>query len=443
LRVTPTTIGNNITMGLRRAAMLATIAAVLTTASCGSSGSHSAKPSKSSSSLAKALTAAPTFTSIPADLTAFYRAPDPLPSVPPGTLLKEQKVSAPTLHGTTYRVMYTSESVQNQTVAVTGTVIVPNTKAPAGGYPVITWGHGTNGMADQCAPSLDPNWTTPPQPNDLLDRGLEITASDYQGEGTRGVLPYLAGVSAARNTIDIVRAARQLRDAHAGTNYVVWGYSEGGQTALFALDIASAYAPELHLVGDVAGGAPSQFDQIYSDLKSTPSGYYILMMAIGLNVAYGDTAAPLHQFLTPAGFKLIPELEQRCIGFLEAKRLSHVSLTTTTKGDPFTIPSWRNVLMANDAENFTTPNAAPLLIVQGAIDTVILPATSAKLQQHLCSIGQDVERWVYPGTTHVWALTTSSRDTIRWIANQFASGSKPAAVVPTGTKSVAVTRCPA
>ena len=37
---------------------------------------------------------------------------------------------------------------------MTGMVAVPNGTAPAGGWPVVTWGHGTNGMADVCAPSL-------------------------------------------------------------------------------------------------------------------------------------------------------------------------------------------------------------------------------------------------------------------------------------------------
>ena len=75
--------------------------------------------------------------------------------------------------------------------------------------------------------------------NALLDKGWEVTSSDYQGEGTPGLLPYIAGVSAARNTIDIVRAARNFPAAHASDHYVVWGHSEGGQTAMFALNIGA------------------------------------------------------------------------------------------------------------------------------------------------------------------------------------------------------------
>ncbi len=107
------------------------------------------------------------------------------------------------------------------------------------------------------------------------------------------MLPYLVGVLAARNTIDIVRAAGHLAAAHASTNYVVWGHSEGGQTAMFGLAIGGTYAPELHLKGVVAGAPPSQFQDIYDFLKTSPFRYYLFMVGAGFNGAYGNAVAPL------------------------------------------------------------------------------------------------------------------------------------------------------
>ena len=94
----------------------------------------------------------------------------------------------------------------------------------------------------------------------------------YQGEGTPGLLPYLVGVVAARNTIDIVRAAGHLAAAHTSKNYVVWGHSEGGQTAMFGLDIGNSYAPDLDLKGVVAGAPPSQFQDCLLYTSSTEYG---------------------------------------------------------------------------------------------------------------------------------------------------------------------------
>ena len=61
---------------------------------------------------------------------------------------------------------------------------------------------------------------------------------------------------------------------------------------MFALHIANAWAPELHLVGVVAGAPPSQLALIYVALQSSPYKHYLLMAAAGLNAAYGDEAAP-------------------------------------------------------------------------------------------------------------------------------------------------------
>ncbi len=130
----------------------------------------------------------------PRGLPSFFSVPQPLPHSAAGTLLKSERLSVTGLHGVAYRVMYLSESVTNKPVTVTGLIVVPDRAAPTGGYPVVTWGHGTNGMADQCTPSLDPT-SDVPLANDLLDQGWEITSSDYQGEGTPGILPYLVGVS--------------------------------------------------------------------------------------------------------------------------------------------------------------------------------------------------------------------------------------------------------
>src|ERR1700722_20204457 len=282
----------------------------------------------------------------PAGLPSFYSVPQPLPTTGPGTLLKSERLSVKGVHGSVYRVMYLSESVSNRPVAVTGLVIVPQKPAPSGGYPVVTWGHGTNGMADQCAPSLQPAQAVPLQ-NALLAKGWEGTASDYQGEGTPGLLPYLVGVVAARNTIDIVRAATHLNAAHASKNYVVWGHSEGGQTAMFALAVADSYAPDLRLEGVVAGAPPSQFQYIYTFLKTSPYRYYLFMAGAGFNAAYGNATAPLGQVLTAKGISLLPVLAKGCSDYI-AKETNGYPLADIVKADPFTVPAWKKLLVAND-----------------------------------------------------------------------------------------------
>ncbi len=364
-------------------------------------------------------------------LPSFYAVPTPLPPGPPGTILKSEQVVVPGIDGTVYLVMYLSETELGRPVAVTGLVMVPNSPAPPGGYPVVTWGHGTNGMAPQCAPSLQPSSAVPLQ-NQLLDQGWEVTASDYQGEGTPGIMPYIAGVSAARNMIDIVRAARQLPAAHASANYVVWGHSEGGQTAMFGLDIAASYAPELHLEGVVAGAPPSQFQYIYAFLAGSPFQYYLFMAGAGFNVAYGNAIAPLSVIITATGQSLLPILGQGCANYLAAQ-LNHVSLASIVPADPFSIPSWKPLLEANDPGSFTSPSVAPLLIIQGGADEQIPVVTTQVLEQHECSIGQGVERWIYPGQSHAGVIPVSMADMVKWIGDRFNGDPNPDPYIPTGT----------
>ena len=441
-RLKRSSIGDTVMVRLRRTAVFVTIVAIVAALVVVGGGYWLATSgARQDSARAATTTSVAPSPVIPAALPSFYRVPDKLPAARPGTLLKAQRVAAPALHGTAYRVMYTSRSIQNRTVAVTGIIVVPNRPAPTAGYPMVTWAHGTSGMADTCAPSLHPLWSTPPFENGVLDRGLEITATDYQGEGTPGLLPYLAGVSAARNAIDIVRAARHLAAAHASRSYVVWGYSEGGQAAMFALNIASSYAPELHLVADVAGGVPSQFDRLYAELRASRDGFFLLMMAAGLNAAYGDKAAPLDEFVTPAGMALIPQLENRCLVDPDVARLLHDRYADTTRANPSTIPAWRKVFMANDPENFATRSQAPLLIVQGGSDNLILPASARALATHECGLDPNVELWVYARQSHSWALVASADDTIHWIADRFVGAANPGSDAPATPRDVQRTRC--
>ncbi|MBJ7261643.1 MAG: hypothetical protein JHD17_06990, partial [Acidimicrobiia bacterium] len=375
----------------------------------------------------------------PDGLPAFYKTPS-LAGKKAGTLLKSQKVAAPSVDGTVYRVMYVSETVSGQATAVTGLVVVPKTAAPKSGYPVVSWGHGTNGMTDECAPSLEPS-KIDSLANGLLANNWVITASDYQGEGTPGLHPYLAGVVAAQNTIDIVRAAEQLPSVDVSKNYVVWGHSQGGQTAMYAHNIAPKYAPELNLKGVVAGAPPSQFNLIYDYLKTSKYRYYLLMSAGGLNAAYGDKAAPLDKVLTPEGIALLDELDKGCSDYL-SKTLGAVSIDETNLANPFDVPEWKKLFLANDPKNFTSTNDIPLLIIHGGADEQIPTVSSQLLTTKLCGLGQGMQRWVYPGQSHSGVIATSATDMVNWMKARFAGGPVSADSAPSGQTDTEVTGCP-
>jgi pimeloyl-ACP methyl ester carboxylesterase len=276
--------------------------------------------------------------------------------------------------------------------------------------------------------------------NGLLDQGWEVTASDYQGEGTPGLLPYIVGVSAARNTIDIVRAARNFPAAHASADYVVWGHSEGGQTAMFTLHIGTTYAPELHMKGVVAGAPPSQFNLIYDFLQTSPYRYYLFMVAGAYASAYGAKAAPLSKVLTPLGLSLLPDLTKGCANYL-ATVIDKYKISQITKGDPFKIPAWQRLLSANDPESFTSASRVPLLIIQGGADEQIPVASTQLLASHLCQVGQDLERWIYPGQSHAGVIAPSFNDMVHWMKDRFNGVADPDPYLPSGLPKIGTTTC--
>src|SRR5690349_1303051 len=151
-------------------------------------------------------------------------------------------------------LLYSSTSDDGGKVAVSGTVAVPKGKAPKGGWPVVSWAHGTVGIADACAPSLIgmPGNYDSALLNSWLKAGYAVVRTDYEGLGVPGVThPYLIGLSEAHSLLDIVRAARKL-DPSIGKSFVLAGHSQGGHAVLWANSQAKKYTPDLKLKGTLA-----------------------------------------------------------------------------------------------------------------------------------------------------------------------------------------------
>ena len=188
----------------------------------------------------------------------FYKPPKNLPKQHGALIWARKATGLVPLANAKYTklVLYSSRTPQGAKDAVSGSVSVPKGKPPKGGWPVITWAHGTTGVADVCAPSRN-SVTSPAEPyisyiypdlNAWLQAGYAVVQTDYQGLGTPGKHPYLIGTAEGRSVVDIVAAARQL-DPKIGKRYLIAGHSQGGQSALFAAGLASSWQPKLKLRG--------------------------------------------------------------------------------------------------------------------------------------------------------------------------------------------------
>ena len=379
--------------------------------------------------LAPLLTAtAPGASAVPPSLPSFYTVPSPLPAGAPGQLISSEPVSAPGLHGSMWRVMYHSQAVDGTDIAVTGLIATPGDGADT--HDVVTWAHGTTGIADSCAPSLDPASSEMVMlSNALLDKGFVVTATDYEGLGTPDRHPYIAGISEGRGTLDIVKTAAAMPEVKASTNYIVWGHSQGGHAAMFAGHLAASWAPELHLKGVVAGAPPSQLLLINAALQKSPFKYYIGMAAAGLNAAYGDTLAPLDKVLTTDGMDWLDNVDDGCTGYLSSVSAG-VDFSTLQKADPATVPEWNALLRENDPGAFTESFDAPLLIIHGGNDEQIPVVASKMMFDTLCGLGQTETRWVFPGQSHAGVIVPSAPSMLDWMSDRFSGMPDSGEIVP-------------
>jgi pimeloyl-ACP methyl ester carboxylesterase len=218
-------------------------------------------------------------------------------------------------------VVYLSESVHGEPIAVSGIIALPK-KAPIdGGYPVISWAHGTVGSADRCAPSRDVEgeqahpYNAFPHVllNKFLDQGWAVVMTDYEGLGTEGPHPYLLGKSEARGILDIVRAARQLHP-ELSNQFAIVGHSQGGQAALFGAHYAPEWTDELTLRG-VAALAPASAVGTLVELacqKEEADGGNAFVALFVTGALAGDPSIKLDEVLKPEALAVYPHVEQRC-----------------------------------------------------------------------------------------------------------------------------------
>jgi alpha-beta hydrolase superfamily lysophospholipase len=174
----------------------------------------------------------------------------------PGTLSAANPVVDTPPGAQAWRIRYWTTSDRGKPIEVTGMVVAPREEIPATPRPVIAWAHGTSGVVQRCAPSLDTDFFgVTPGAFEAIQRGFVVVAPDYPGLGSPMPHDYLGGISTANAVLDAVRAARNIPGAAAGARFVVWGESQGGHAALWTGQRARSYAPDLALVGPISAPA--------------------------------------------------------------------------------------------------------------------------------------------------------------------------------------------
>ncbi|MEX1906727.1 lipase family protein [Janibacter sp. Y6] len=337
-----------------------------------------------------------------------------------GSLIWSREETGTGLEGArTHLVLYRSVGAKGEPVAVSGTVTLPPGEPPEGGWPVISWGHGTTGTADTCAPSLTTLqgqarfYTSLTQRvlDTYLQRGYVVVASDYEGLGTPGPHPYLLGESAGRAMTDIVSAARELDDQVSGT-WLAAGHSQGGQAALFTAQSVDGYAPDLDLQGIAAIAPPSQLRRalttsIRDDLdRSTFLGPL-------LSSAAAVAGVPRDRVFSARGVALLPQLEDRCLEGLSAQDSFGGVRTGDLVRPGVDLTPVERVVADNDASALTPE--VPVLVVQGTADTTVPVILTDALARQWRADDVDLTYRRVAGKGHVDVLEDARTSVDRWL----------------------------
>jgi pimeloyl-ACP methyl ester carboxylesterase len=322
--------------------------------------------------------------------------------------------------------LYESTGLDGKPIAVSGVVIVPNGIAPPEGRPIVAWAHPTTGVASGCAPSLNANFfNTVPGLAEFLARGYVVAATDYDGLGASGTHPYLVGNSEAWAVLDSVRAARQLEDAHANHQYVVWGHSQGGQAALFAGQVAAGYAPEISLAGVAAAAPATKLGNLLMDNIDTAQGRVLTAYAVWswsnvYDLSRVDTVAKdADPVVALIAGQCVESREEAYRVLFDARPLKYEFLVS----NPVTAEPWSGLLVRNQPGH--ARGSAPIFIAQGVADSIVRPAVTAEWVADACRRGERV-RWLEMAETgHLGAGRKAAPAVVDWIASRFAGAKAP------------------
>ncbi len=338
--------------------------------------------------------------------------------------LKAIKVRA-----TAHRIMYRSTDRTGKAIAVTGTVLNPET-SPHTQRPIIAFAPGTQGLADTCAPSRQLADGTEYEAlpiKRLLDRGYAVVVTDYQGLGTPGVHTYMTREAQGRAVLDSVRAAQRLDavDLPDAGPVALYGYSQGGGATASAAELAPVYAPELKIRGAVVGAPPADMNKVADSMDGSAYGAFFNYALSGLATAYDIDIDP---YLTAHGKRVTNDLRDNlCTTQALAKYPFLNSRFLTSDGRPLTErlkrAPWDRIVA--DQQLGKRKPAVPVLLSHSALDDVVPQQVGKNLAADWCRRGATVRFAgnVVPG--HIAATEATSADGLPWLADRFAGRTAP------------------
>ncbi len=307
----------------------------------------------------------------------FYRYAGrvPLSRIPPGTPLRERRV---TLGATTHATPLTAEQILYRTTDTTGhavasvtTAVVPVTGSA--GARVVAYLSFYDAFVSRCDPSFTLRGGDPGSANEgqaeaeqavvhsLRAQGYVVTVPDFENE----TLDFMSGTESGMSALDAIRATISVLRLRRSTPVGMMGYSGGSIAADWASELAPRYAPQLNLVGVAEGGMPVHFAHILRYVDGSRRWSSIIpAVVIGIARSYHLDLTP---YLSAFGAKVVRADSHECIGQFPGN-LTLRRLFKPRYVDIVHVPAFKrafNALIMGSAPGHPTE---PLLVVAGNLD---------------------------------------------------------------------------
>ncbi|GAA5136959.1 lipase family protein [Alloalcanivorax gelatiniphagus] len=358
---------------------------------------------------------------------AMQRRPDGAGKLLSSTKIEDLDPSLVAVAARAKRVTYLSTSLQGKPTEVSGVILTPKGKTPKGGWPVVSWAHGSSGISDACAPSTAASAAGTVDLYgysgfiaELLEAGYAVAATDYEGLGTEGDHPYIIANSEARGVIDAVRAAGQADPSLSKTWFSV-GHSQGGQAAIAAGELAKTWGKGLNFRGTVGLAPVTDIGSAYSYGSPGPvdRGFYLLALH-GLQTQHPGLR--FEDYLGDRALSMLPIAEDECTAKIwevfSADLGDDFGDYEFTPQSPKAALKLQRWLDAQSVPRTTTPG--PMLLLQGSHDPSIKMAVTRQAVANARAAGTAARFRLYPGMDHYAVLGSrkdggAADDVIAWL----------------------------
>ena len=264
----------------------------------------------------------------------------------------------------------------------------------------------------------------------LVARGFAVVVTDYQGLGTiPGHATYMNRLAQGHAVLDPARAAMRLPGTSLSPTGPVGisGYSQGGAAAASAAELASSYAPDLHVVGTYAGAPPADIPALIPVVDGSAIAGLFGYILNGIINTYPETESAIRSMLNDWGNDMLDTTRNQCAdqtvleyAFHPLQEYFDIPVDQVAADPTFTG-------IANQQRIGTLRPNAPVFIDQGRNDELVPWDVGAQLGRDWCAQGADVELWTNDappfmqkwGVNHGLALFVDGERAMAWLTDRF------------------------